>query len=147
MLLVIAGPTSIGKDALITEFLNRHPEWRYMAVDEAAQTEFLPEEEEGEDVSIDLDMTEFYMSIACQCAQELTKEKLNLIAACDRLPLPLQDFLREELGKEFLAAHVGHEDELPQAERPLYHCTINSSVKTLKETLTILDRLVGRKGK
>lgn len=146
MLLVIAGPQSIGKEALITEFLNRHPEWRYMAVDESAQAEFLPEEEEDA-MSIDVDMTEFYVNIACQCAQELTKEKLHLVAACDRLPLSLQDFLREELGKEFLAAHIGHEDELPQSERPFYHCTINSSVKTLKETLTILDRLVGRKRK
>lgn len=146
MLLVIAGPSSIGKEALITEFLNRHPEWRYMAVDESAQAEFLPEEEEG-DMAIDVDMTEFYVSIACQCAQELRKEKLHLVAACDRLPLPLQDFLQEELGKEFFAAHVGHEEELSKSERSSYHCTINSSVKTLKETLTILDRLVGRKRK
>lgn len=145
MLLVIAGPKSTGKDALITEFLNRHPAWRYMAVDETAQAEFLPAEEE--EISVDLDMTEFYMSIACQCTQELKKEDLHLVTACPVLPVPLQEFLREELGKEFLAAHIGHEDELPQSERPLYHCTINSSVKTLKETLTILDRLVGRKKK
>lgn len=145
MLLVIAGPNSIGKDALITEFLNRHPEWRYMAVDESAQAEFIPEGEGEGDTSINVDMTEFYVSIACQCAQELTKEKLHLVAACDRLPLPLQDFLREELGKDFFAAHIGHEDELSKPERSSYHCTINSSTKTLKETLTILDRLVGRK--
>ena len=145
MLLVIAGPPSIGKDALITEFLNRHPEWRYMAVDEAAQAELVPEEEE--DMSIDVDMTEFYVSLACQCAQELRKEKLNLIAACERLPLPIQDFLQEEMGREFRAAHIGHEDELPKSERSSYHCTINSSVQTLKESLTILDRLVGRKRK
>ena len=147
MLLVIAGPSSIGKEALITEFLNRHPEWRYMAVDEAAEAEFLPEEEKEEGMSIDVDMTEFYMSIACQCAQELRKERIHLVTACDHLSLSLQEFLREELGKEFLATHVGHEDELPPSERPFYHCTINSSVKTLKETLTILDRLVGRKRK
>lgn len=146
MLLVIAGPQSIGKDALITEFLNRHPEWRYMAVDETGQAEFLPEEEE-EDLSVDLDMTEFYMNIACQCTQELKKDDLHLVTACPELPVSLQEFLREELGKEFLAAHVGHEEELPKSERPFYHCTINSSIKTLKETLTILDRLVGRKRK
>lgn len=146
MLLVIVGPKSTGKDALITEFLNRHPAWRYMAVDETAQAEFLPAEE-GEETSVDLDMTEFYMSLACQCTQELRKENLHLVTACHGLSVPLQEFLREELGKEFLAAHVGHEDELPQSERPLYHCTINSSTKTLKETLTILDRLVGRKRK
>ncbi|MBI1934510.1 hypothetical protein HYS30_02480 [Candidatus Peregrinibacteria bacterium] len=146
MLLVIAGPTSIGKDALITEFLNRHPEWRYMAVDESATAEFLPENGVEEE-SVDLDMTEFYVSIACQCAQELRKEKLNLVAACERLPLPLQDFLQEEMGQEFRAAHIGRADELLKSEHSSYHCVINSSVQTLKETLTILDRLVGGKRK
>ncbi|OGJ58205.1 hypothetical protein A3H22_03920 [Candidatus Peribacteria bacterium RIFCSPLOWO2_12_FULL_55_15] len=144
MLLVIVGPQSIGKDALITEFLNRHPAWRYMAVEESATAEFVPEDGE-EESSIDLDMTEFYVNIACQCAQELRKEDLHLVASCARIPLPLQQFIREEMGPEFVAAHIGHEEELPQSERSLYHCTVNSSTKTLKETLTILDRLVGRK--
>lgn len=146
MLLVIAGPHNIGKDALITEFLNRHPAWRYMAVEESATAEFVPEDEDG-GAAIDLDMTEFYVNIACQCAQELRKEDLHLVASCARIPLPLQQFLQEELGQEFVAAHIGHEEELPQSERPLYNCTVNSSTQTLKETLTILDRLVGRKGK
>lgn len=142
MLLLLTGDSSIGKDALITEFLNRHPAWRYMAVEESAMAEFVPEDGEA---AIDLDMTEFYVNIACQCAQELRKEDLHLVAACVRIPFPLQQFLREKLGREFVAAHIGHEEELPQSERPLY-CTVDSSTKTLKETLTILDRLVGRKG-
>lgn len=145
MLLLLTGDSSVGKDALITEFLNRHPAWRYMAVEEAATAEFVPEGGEGEE-AIDLDMTEFYVNIACQCAQELRKEDLHLVAACARISLPLQQFLREELGREFVAAYIGHEEELPQSERPLY-CTVDSSTKTLKETLTILDRLVGRKEK
>ncbi len=145
MLLLLTGDASVGKDALITEFLNRHPAWRYMAVEESATAEFVPEGGE-EEPAIDLDMTEFYVNIACQCAQELRKEDLHLVASCARIPLPLQQFLREELGREFVAAHIGHEEELPQSERSLYHCTVNSSTKTLKETLTILDRLVGRRG-
>ena len=146
MLLLLTGDASVGKDTLITEFLNRHPAWRYMAVEESATGEFVPEGGE-EEPAIDLDMTEFYVNIACRCAQELRKEDLHLVASCARIPLPLQQFLREELGREFVAAHIGHEEELPQAERSLYHCTVNSSTKTLKETLTILDRLVGRKEK
>lgn len=101
MVLLLEGTTDTARAVLAESIMRDHPEWRHLAIEELVDTSPLFALLED-----DTQREALLVTVACQCAQELREEGLHTILSYSKAP-HLLEFMRETLGEEFVAIHLG----------------------------------------
>lgn len=131
MILLISGATDIARTLLIEQWLNAHPVWRHIAVEELTGLPFLQAVSEDEQRRLSL-------SIACHCANEVAEEGVSVIlshsAATDLL-----DLLKAEIECPLLTIHLGAEEEAAGFDHAIP--TLNRSAS---DVALHLERIIGK---
>ncbi|OGJ54578.1 hypothetical protein A3D11_01930 [Candidatus Peribacteria bacterium RIFCSPHIGHO2_02_FULL_49_16] len=145
MLLLLIGSGTVGRDAIIERFLNSHPDWRFVSVDDQEEVFLeLPEEEQDDPEKgiVAVDTREFFVTTILQCTQKLQEQNLHIIAACDDLPEHLFTLMRSTLGNNLLIIHIGGVHSVEKGKEELYDHFIDTKTTSVKDAQIQLSKLI-----
>jgi len=145
MLLLLLGSGTVGRDAIIERFLNGHPDWRFVSVDDQEEIVLeLPEEEQDDPEKgiVAVDTREFFVTTILQCTQKLQEQNLHIIAACDDLPEHLFTLMHSTLGNNLLIIHIGDVHSVEKGKKKLYDHFINTKTTSVKDAQIQLSKLI-----
>lgn len=130
MLLLIAGATDTTRELLATTFLNDHPTWKHLALEDIYA-------DDGESEAIDEFQMSFNTIVACECVRDARKtEKCPVLITC---PTPaMLETVQEEFPRELVCIRIGSEK---QWDGHNFHHEVNSKKCSLKEIGSFLRKL------
>lgn len=103
MLLLIAGATDMTRELLAAMFLEEHPDWKHLALEDIYAND-------GDSEEIDEFQMSFNTIIACECVRDVCKtEKCPVLITC---PNPaMLETVQEEFPKELVCVRIGSDKE------------------------------------
>jgi len=99
MLLLIAGATDTVRELLAATFLDDHPDWKHLALEDINVMD-------GESAEVDAFQMSFNTIVACECVRDARKEaQCPVLITC---PNPaMLETVQEEFPKELVCIRIG----------------------------------------
>lgn len=130
MLLLIAGATDITRELLAATFLEEHPDWKHLALEDIYS-------DDGESEAIDEFQMSFSTIVACECVRDARKEaKCPVLITCPTAMM--LETVQEEFPKELVCIRIGSEKEW---DGQSFHHEVNTKMCSLKQIGSFLRKL------
>lgn len=130
MLLLLAGATDTTRELLAATFLEEHPDWKHLALEDIYS-------DDGDTAEIDEFQMSFNTIIACECVRDARKAaKCPVLITC---PTPaMLETVQEEFPKELVCVRIGSEKEW---DGQSFHHEVNTKKCSLKQIGGFLRKL------
>lgn len=129
MILLLSGASETARNLVVDKILDRHKDWRHLALEDLREDE---EWEDEEDVTLE-DI--FGTMIACDCAKDVQKEGCHIVITSPSVHL--MSTMKDAFDETIITVHMGK----PEDPEDFTH-VLDSKKTSLNETYAFLETLI-----